>query len=74
MMYSEDFKDKYIDNQLEIMERIYLKKSNIYRYALFKYKKCCVFSITKKMYAEAKFELRKKRLKIIIKNYYNQNF
>lgn len=67
MMYSDESIEKYIINQVLIMENEFLRKSNVIRYALYRYKKNCVFCLRPKMLKETKQAMRRYRLKEIVK-------
>lgn len=74
MMYSESFIDNYIRNQILIMESSFLRASNIYRYAMYRYKKACVLCINRKMYKETREAMRRHRLKEIIKQCLDEQY
>ena len=73
-MYSNEHIENYLNKCLDVMEEKFLRRSNIYKYAMIKYNKCCVFSISKKMYRDTKREMRIIRLKEILINLYHNKF
>lgn len=66
-MFSDEYIDKYLTNQILKMESCFLRKSNVIRYALYRYKKNCVFCLRPKMLKETKEAMRRHRLKEIVK-------
>ena len=73
-MYSDEYIEDYLNKQLKIMDDVFLRKSSIYKFAMWRYSKCCVFSINRKMYNDTKNYMRKMRMKEIIYNITKNNF
>lgn len=74
MMLSDEYVDKYITNQILNMENDFLRKSNVIRYALYRYKKNCVLCLSKKMLKETRQAMRRHRMKEIVKECLKESY
>lgn len=74
MLFSNEYIEEYIMKQIDRIENKLLRKSNIYRYAMYRYQKKCVFSINKKRYNETRDFMRKSLLKQLCLNLLEEKY
>ena len=74
MLFSDEYICEYITKQIDRIENKLLRKSNIYRYAMYRYKKKCIFSINKKKYNETRDFMRKSLLKQLCLNLLDEKY
>jgi|11_taG_2_1085331.scaffolds.fasta_scaffold94526_3 hypothetical protein len=74
MLFSNEFILSYIEKEVERIESKHLRKSSVYQYALYRYQKKCIFSITRKRFKETKNYMRKMLLRQLCLNLLEEKY